>query len=315
MDDYQRFVGIDVAKESLDVFVHPDKEAFSVAYDRSGLKQLLDRLPAAGTCLVIVEATGGYQCRLVAELVDAGYHVAVANPRQVRDFAKGHGILAKTDSIDAAVIAHFGRQVRPRVLEKPRPKQRELEQLVTRRRQLIALRTAEKNRLETLTVASVRQSIQQVIDLLNEQLKQIEQEILHHIESDDDWKSKAGLLDSVPGIGAVTIASLLAELPELGSLNRQEVAALVGVAPFNRDSGAFRGRRTIWGGRADVRNTLYMATLSAKRFNPVIQSFAERLQQAGKPFKVVMVACMRKLLVILNTMLKTNTPWRVQPQT
>jgi transposase len=315
MDGYQTFVGIDIAKRSLDVSVGTDSKPFTLNHDRDGIHQLLARLPDAGSCLVVVESTGGYQRCLVAELVDAGHHVAVANPRQVRDFAKGHGILAKTDAIDAAVIARFGQQVRPRVIQKSHQQQAELEQLVTRRRQLVELRTAEKNRLETITVKSVHQSIQRVVDLLNKQIEKIEKEILDAIQSDNDWNDKAKLLGSVPGIGPVTIASLLAELPELGLLNRQEMAALVGVAPFNRDSGQFRGRRTIWGGRADVRSALYMAALTARRCNPLIRAFARRLEDAGKPFKVVITACMRKLLVILNTMVKTNTPWRLQSQT
>lgn len=315
MDGDQAFVGIDVAKKTLDVCLQPDAKPFTLDYDRDGLDQLLGQLPAPGTCLIVVESTGGYHRRLVAELVGTGHHVAVANPRQVRDFAKGHGILAKTDRIDASVIARFGQQVRPRIVEPSHQKQAELEQLVTRRRQLIDLRTAEKNRLETTTVGSVRQSVQSVIDLLNKQIERIEQDILKHIESDDDWKHKSQLLTSVPGVGATTSAALLAELPELGKLNRQEIAALVGVAPFNRDSGQFRGRRMIWGGRADVRSALYMACLSAMRFNPTIKQFAQRLKTAGKPFKVVITACMRKLLVILNTMVKTNTPWKMQPET
>lgn len=315
MDGYLAFVGIDVSKKSLDVCLQPDSKPFTLDYDRGGLAKLLRKLPAPETCLIVVESTGGYHRRLVAELVGAGHHVAVANPRQVRDFAKGHGILAKTDRIDAAVIARFGQQVRPRIVEPSHQKQAELEQLVTRRRQLIDLRTAEKNRLETTTVKSVRKSVQSVIDLLNKQVEKIEKDILEHIEADDDWKDKSQLLSSVPGVGPATSAVLLAELPELGKLNRQEIAALVGVAPFNRDSGQFRGRRTIWGGRADVRSALYMASLAAMRFNPPIQQFANRLKTAGKPFKVVITACMRKLLVILNTMIKTNTAWRLQPQT
>lgn len=315
MDGYHAFVGIDVAKRSLEVCIQPQGKPFMLDYDLQGLRQLLDQLPEPGTCLVVVESTGGYHRRLVAELVDAGHHAAVANPRQVRDFAKGHGILAKTDRIDAVVIARFAQQVRPRVVPPSHEKQAELQQLVTRRRQLVALRTAEKNRLETTTVPSVRKSIRRVLDLLNKQIEKIEKEILDSLESDHDWKGKADLLRSVPGVGPATIASLLAELPELGLLNRQEVAALVGVAPFNRDSGQFRGRRMIWGGRADVRSTLYMAALSARRCNPVIRNFARRLEEAGKPLKVVLVACMRKLLVILNTLVKNQLPWSVPSQT
>lgn len=196
-----------------------------------------------------------------------------------------------------------------------RSEQDDLKQLVTRRRQLVELRTAEKNHLETTTVKSVRQSVQRVVDLLNKQIERIEKDILAHIESHDHWSNKADLMGTFLGVGPATIASLVAELPELGLLNRQQVAALVGVAPHPNDSGPKRGPRKISGGRAAVRSTLYMATLSAKRWNPVIREFAKRLEAAGKPFKVVMTACMRKVLVILNTMIKNNTPWRPQLQT
>jgi len=310
MDDtITHFVGIDVAKQSFDVCVFPEEKRLSLSYDEGGLRQLRRQLPKEGTCLIVIEATGGYQRRLVAELAEAGHRVAVVNPRQVRDFARGLGVLAKTDRIDAAVIARFGQHVRPRTVEKTPEKQAELEQIVVRRRQLVDLRTAESNRLETISVKSVQKSIQQVVNLLNKQIERIEKDILALLESDDDWKDKRKLLDSVPGIGPVTIASLLAELPELGFLNRQEIAALVGLAPFNRDSGRFRGKRSIWGGRASVRSVLYMAALSARRCNPIIRQFAKRLEAEGKLFKVVITACMRKLLVILNTMVKNNTHW------
>lgn len=317
--EYQAFVGIDVAKKALDVCVEPERRAFTCDADPAGIKHLLAQLPTPGTCLVVVESTGSYHRRLVAELVAelvaAGHHVAIANPRQVRDFAKGHGILAKTDRLDAAVLAHFGRQVRPRIVRPAHAKQADLEALVTRRRQLVALRTAEKNRLEGPLPKTVHKSIQQVIDLLTKQVERIEKDILRHIESDDDWNAKAKLLSSVPGVGPATIATLLAELPELGILNRQQIATLVGVAPICRDSGQTNGPRHIGGGRADVRTTLYMAALAARRCNPTIQRFAERLRAAGKAAKVVITACMRKpcmrkLLVILNTMVQTGTPWR-----
>ncbi len=303
------FVGIDIAKRSLDVCLLPEGKQLSLPYDTAGLKQLFSWLPEAGSCLIVVEATGGYQRRVVAQLADAGHRVAVVNPRQVRDFAKGLGILAKTDRLDAQVIARFGQQVRPRTLAKTHEKQEELAQLVTRRRQLIELRTAENNRMETLVSKPVRKSVQQVVDLLNKQIKRIEKEIVALLESDDDWKDKGEIIQSAPGIGPVTVATLLAELPELGFLNRQEISALVGLAPYNRDSGRFHGKRSIWGGRASVRSVLYMAALTARRCNPVIRSFAQRLEAQGKPFKVVITACMRKLLVILNTLVKTNSTW------
>lgn len=303
------FVGIDIAKRSLDVCILPEGKQLSLPYDTAGLKQLFSWLPDAGSCLIVVEATGGYQRRVVAQLADAGHWVAVVNPRQVRDFAKGLGILAKTDRLDAQVIARFGQHVRPRTLAKTHEKQDELAQLVTRRRQLIELRTAENNRMETLVSKPVRRSVQQVVDLLNKQIKRIEKEILALLESDDEWKDKGEIIQSTPGIGPVATATLLAELPELGLLNRQEISALAGLAPYNRDSGRFHGKRSIWGGRASVRSVLYMAALTARRCNPVIRSFAQRLEAQGKPYKVIMTACMRKLLVILNTLVKTNSPW------
>jgi len=303
------FVGIDVAKHSLDVCILGDGKPFSVPYDAGGLQQLLPRLPEIGTCLVTIEATGGYQRRVVAQLADVGHRVAVVNPRQVRDFAKGLGILAKTDRIDARVIALFGQHVRPRPMAEVHEKQEELQQLVTRRRQLVNLRTAEKNRMDTLSSKPVRKSVQQVIDLLNKQIKRIEKAIASLLDSDDDWTDKGNIIQSVPGVGPVAVASLLADLPELGLLNRQEISALVGLAPFNRDSGRHRGKRSIWGGRSSVRSVLYMAALTARRCNPTIGNFAARLEAEGKPFKVVLTACMRKLLVILNTLVKTNSHW------
>lgn len=302
-------VGIDVAKHSLDVAFLPQGEPLTLAYDADGLQQLKGQLSEPGTCLIVVEATGGYQRRLVAELCDQGHRVAVVNPRQVRDFARGLGILAKTDRIDAMVLARFGQHVQPRCLAPVPEKQAELQQLVSRRRQLVDLRTAEKNRLETISSQSVRKSIQQVINLLNKQIQRIENELAALLESNDDWSDKSQLLQSVPGLGPVAASTLLAELPELGQLNRQEVSALAGLAPFNRDSGRFQGRRSIWGGRASVRSVLYMAALAARRSNPLIRRFAQRLEAQGKPIKLVLTACMRKLLVILNTMLKQNTHW------
>ena len=306
------FVGIDVAKHSLDLCRLPDGRRDTFPNDPQGLTQLLRQLPAPEGCLIVVEATGGYERPLVAALLDAGYPTAVVNPRQVRDFAKALGILAKTDTIDAAVLARFAQQVRPRTTAKTPERQAELQQLVGRRRQLLELRTAETHRLEGTTVKSVRKSIAQVVALLNKQIAALERDLLALIESDDDWKDKGNLLGSVPGVGPITVAALLAELPELGRLNRQQIAALAGLAPFNRDSGRFRGQRTICGGRATVRSALDMAALTARTHNPVIRQFAQRLQAAGKPFKLVITACMRKLLVILNTMLHTGTHWNPQ---
>lgn len=304
-------VGVDIAKDSFDAYFSDTEKWLTTTNDQTGFRQLLGELPAAGSCLVVVEATGGYQRELVAELIAAGHPVAVVNPRQVRDFARGLGILAKTDRIDARVIARFGQQAQPRPTKKLSKNQEELQQLAVRRRQLIDLRTAEKNRLPLARSQSVIQSIRDTIKQLQETIQQIEKEINGLVESDDQLQSQATLMQSVPGIGAITAASLLAELPELGQLNRQEIAALAGLAPFNRDSGKFQGRRSIWGGRAAVRKALYMAALTARRCNPVIRAFALRLEAAGKPFKVVITACMRKLLVILNTIVKNNTNWKL----
>ena len=302
-------VGIDVAKDSLDVCLLPTEHHFTVTNDGDGFTQLVNELPAAGTCLVVLEATGGYQRRVVAALVAAGHAVAVVNPRQVRDFARGLGILAKTDRLDARVIARFGEQAQPRPVEISSEKQAELQELVTRRRQLVELRTAEKNRLETATAKTVRNNIRHHVEQLDKQILQLEEAIGEAVRSDPQLASRATLLKTVPGVGAVTVSNLLVDLPELGRLNRQQIAALVGLAPFNRDSGKFHGRRAIWGGRAAVRSVLYMAALTARRSNPIIRAFAQRLEATGKPFKVVLTACMRKLLVILNTMVQRNLPW------
>jgi transposase len=309
---FDAYVGIDVAKNSLDVCLLTDSKRFTTTNDSQGFGQLLEALPTPGSCLVVLEATGGYQRAIVAELVAAGHRVAVVNPRQVRDFARGLGILAKTDRLDAEVIARFGQQAQPRSLEKTSDLQQELQQLVTRRRQLIDLRTAETNRLEAATTKSVIKSLRSMIEQLQKKIRQVEKEITKLVESDEQLLCQAALIESVPGVGAITAATLIAELPELGRLNRQEIAALAGLAPFNRDSGKFHGRRSIWGGRAAVRSVLYMAALTARRCNPVIQAFAKRLEQAGKPFRVILTACMRKLLVILNTIVKNNSAWNHQ---
>jgi len=310
--DCESFVGIDVAKDHLDVALLPAGKKFPVPRNRQGYQELLRQLPAAGTCLIILEATGGYEREVVAELLSQGHHVAVVNPRQVRDYARALGILAKTDEIDARVLARFGEQVKPRCILASVPQLAELQQLVDRRRQLLDLRTAETNRLEQCTSKTARKSIQQVLKTLDKQVATIEAEISRLVASNDDWKRKAEILISVPGVGDTTAAALLADLPELGELNRCQIAALVGLAPFNHDSGKLKGQRAIWGGRSAVRSSLYMAALSAMRCNPAVKEFAHRLAQKGKKFKVRITACMRKLLVVLNTLLKNNTPWSLQ---
>jgi transposase len=306
------FVGIDVAKDHFDFTWLPQGSFRTLPYNPKGLRQLLDCLRRQDPCLVVVEATGGYERRLIATLVDAGFAVALVNPRQVRDYARGIGRLAKTDRIDAAVLARFAQEVQPHPLAKTPEKRRELDELVGRRRQLLELQTAESNRRETTTGKMTRQSIDRVLQVLADQIERVDAAIAALIESDDDWRQRQQLLRSVPGVGPVTSATLIAELPELGELNRQEIAALVGVAPFNHDSGKLRGQRRIYGGRASVRQCLYMAALTAQRCNPALRRFAERLRNAGKRFKVVITACMRKLLVLLNEIVKTQIPWTPQ---
>lgn len=304
------FVGIDIAKDSLDVAIAPAHTTTSFANDSAGLVRLLAHLPAPETCFITLEATGGYERLVVAELTRAGHVVALVNPRQVRDFAKALGNKAKTDALDAHVLALFGEKIQPRVVAKNHERLEELKQLVTRREQLVSLRTAEKNRLETVTLKSVRKSINQVLKTLDAQVAELETLIAQLVRDDDELSDQGRIISSVPGVGAITTATLLAELPELGRLNRQEISALAGVAPFNKDSGKHQGKRAISGGRLAVRRVLYMAAITARRCNTHIAAFAKRLEQAGKPFKVVITACMRKLLVILNTLAKTKSPWR-----
>jgi transposase len=303
------FVGIDVSKKNLDVCLLPQKNAFSSSYEAESLADLVEKLRSVQPRLIVVEATGGFERPLVAALLEAGLPVALVNPRQVRDFAKALGRLAKTDRLDAELLALFAQLTQPRILEKAPEKQAELDHLVTRRRQLVDMRTAESNRLEMVPAKFSTQAIRKHLQFLDKHIKATEAEIAKLLQSDDDWKARAELLGSVPGVGAVTAATLIADLPELGRLNRQEITSLVGLAPFNRDSAKFKGKRSIWGGRGTVRSVLYMAALTARNFNPVIRAFAKRLQAAGKPFKVMMTACMRKLLVILNTLAKNNSRW------
>ena len=312
MDDSLFFVGVDVCKPSLDCHVLPQKESFTVDNSVAGRARLLQRLPDPARTLVVVEATGGYERPVAADLAAAGFKVAVVNPRRVRDFAKAIGVEAKTDRLDAAVIADFAERVGPPPTPIASPNHEELQQLVGRRRQLLDLKTVETNRLEHASAKAAQKSIRKLLDLIERQVAAIEKAVAALLESDDDWRGKADLLQTTPGLGPVTAATLLADLPELGRLNRQEIAALVGVAPFNRDSGGFKGARSIRGGRASVRNVLYMAALSAIRCNDAIKAFAARLKAAGKPPKVVITACVRKLLVALNSMLKHNTPWRLE---
>jgi transposase len=308
-----RFVGIDVSKEKLDVFVSPDGEVNCFENKREGTGKLVAWLTGLQPSLIVLEATGGYERVALFAIQDADLPVALVNPRQVRDFAKGTGQLAKTDRIDAIVLAEFARLVAPAPSEKTSEKQRELEGLVVRRRQLVNLLVAEQNRSQQSHDWFIQKTLKKVIHALQRQIEAVEDRIAKLLQNDDQWKAKLDILLSTPGVGPATSMTLLAELPELGKLNRQEIAALAGVAPYPNDSGPKRGQRSVWGGRRSLRCVLYMAALTARRHNPAIKAFAVRLRAAGKSFKAIQIACVRKLLVILNTMLKNNTPWRVQP--
>jgi transposase len=313
MDETTFILGVDVSKGTLDCHLLPPAESFSVENTPCGRAQLLARLADKPQVRVVLEATGAYERPLVADLAAAKIAVAVVNARCVRDFAKALGVLAKTDRIDAAVIARFGQQVDPPPTAVASAKHQELQELVARRRQLLEMQTAELNHREHASAKAARQSIANVLDSLKGQIAALEKAIAKLVESDDEWRGKAELLQSTPGVGKVTAATLVADLPELGRLNRQEIAALVGLAPFNHDSGAFRGARAIRGGRIEVRNVLYMATVAALRCSAAIKAFYVHLKAAGKASKVALTACMRKLLVALNSMVKTQTPWRSPP--
>jgi transposase len=305
-------IGIDVAKATLDIHVLPSGQTQTLPNTKTGFEQLQQALPDPVTCLIVLEATGGFEREVVADLTDAGYRVAVINPKRARDFAKALGLLAKTDRIDAHVLARYAEKVQPAPVEKTPEKQGEIQQLVARRRQLIDLRTQESNRWGTTQAKAARKSIQAVINTLEAEIRGIEKVIEALLESDDDWQNKMQLIQSVPGLGDVTATTLIADVPEIGKLNRQQISALIGLAPFNRDSGASKGKRCISGGRKSVRCVLYMAAMAARRCNPVIRAFADRLAQHGKPFKVIITACMRKLLVILNSIVKSGRPWMTQ---
>jgi transposase len=305
----QVFVGIDIAKEHVDVHIRPSSETFVVTRDGEGLASLIERLAQIRPALVVLEATGGFEVTVAAALASAGLPLAVVNPRQIRDFARSTGKLAKTDALDAAAIAHFAEAIHP----EPRPlaeaKAQELGELVARRRQVIEMMVAERNRARLLQSARVRKRIDRHLTALQKELTEIETDLDQSIRNTPLWRENEDLLKSVPGIGNATARSLLADLPELGSLSRKQIAALAGVAPLNRDSGTWRGKRMISGGRAAVRASLYMAALVASRHNPVIAVFYRRLRSLGKPPKLALTACMRKLLVILNAMLRDRRPW------
>lgn len=303
-----KFAGIDVSKAALDLDCLPHRAPRQFGNDEEGIAALVELLKGSGVERIVLEATGGYETNLAAALAAAGLPVVVINPKRVRDFAKASGVFAKTDRIDAHVLARFGEMIAPPVRALPDEAQRELTELLDRRMQLVVMRAQEKARLTTVLPVA-RRDIKEHIAWLDKRITKFEGDLSQRLRNSEVWKEKVELLDSVPGVGKVTIFTLLARLPELGRLNRGQVAALVGVAPFNDDSGKRRGQRFIQGGRCDVRCVLYMAALTAKRHNPAIKQFFERLIAAGKPFKVAMTACMRKLLTIINVIMKTQQPW------
>jgi transposase len=304
-----RFAGVDVAKARLDVRIVPGEKYFMERNDEAGTRRVASRLKRLGVQLTVLEATGGYECRLASELELAGLPAAVVNPRNTRDFARSQGLLAKTDKLDAGVLAMYAERMKP---EPTRPKSREeleYSSLVSRRRQLVLDRAREKTRLEKTIFEWERESVAAHIKWLDEQITQIEGKISERIKQDSEMNKRNRLLRSVPGVGPVASATLMASLPELGGLGRNQISALAGLAPLNNDSGNRRGRRSVWGGRSDVRCALYMAAVAAIVCNPVIKVFYDRLRGSGKGGKVAVTACARKLLVILNAMVRDGSAW------
>ena len=311
-DSVGSVVGIDISKDRCDVACLPEAVDVpcSLGNETRGHAALVARLKEIAPRLIVLESTGGLHRLLVAALAAASLPVVVVNPRQVRDFARALGVLAKTDAIDAMVLARFGEKMNPEIRPLPDAESSALTDLLARRHQLVELRTAESNRLGQATAPRIKACIRAVLATIEKQLASIDEDLDDRIKHSPVWKEKEDLLTSVPGVGPLTARTFLACLPELGTISRQAIAALVGVAPFNRDSGSMRGRRTIWGGRATVRSALYMATLVASRYNPIIKVSYAKLLAAGKPKKLALVACMRKLLTVLNAMLRNRTPWR-----
>lgn len=305
----ETFIGIDVSKAHLDIAVHAPASSWQVDNSDLGIATLVTQLQAQQPSLIVLEATGGFELVLVAELAAAKLPVVVTNPRRVRNFARASGQLAKTDKLDAQLLAHFAAALRPELRSLPTVQEEHLTALLTRRRQIVDMLTVEKNRLHTVR-ATLRTDIEEHLTWLREKLAKLDAEIDDFVQASPLWSDKDALLQSAPGIGRVTASTLVALLPELGHLNRQEIAALVGLAPLNRDSGKKRGTRRIFGGRGAVRSVLYMATLSAVKHNPVLQQFYAQLLARGKAKKVALTACMRKLLVVLNAMLRSNQPWQ-----
>jgi transposase len=311
----QVYVGIDVAEEQLAIHVLPSGTFFLSATDPKSLKALVNKLAKLNPCLILLEATGGVERPIVAALLQGNLPVRVINPRQVRDFARANGMLAKNDRLDAHVLACFAQTIKPQLRELPCVDQQRLKDLTMRRQQLIDIRTAEHHRLRRAYDTSVRQNCNELIAWINNSLDDLDAEVDQIIAAHSDWTAQSDLLQSVPGVGKNLARTLLASLPELGRLNRRELASLTGVAPIPHDSGKMKGRRSIWGGRKPIRKALYMSAVSAVRCNPVLRTFYQRLRMAGKPAKVALVAVMRKLLTILNTMMRNKTSWlQIAPQ-
>jgi transposase len=307
------YVGIDVSKDRLDVAVHPTGEAFAVARDTAGIDALAERLAAPGIAMVALEATGGYETVVAASLTAAGLPVVVVNPAQVRAFAQAIGKRAKTDLIDAAVIARFVAMTRPQLRPLPDAATQHLADLVSRRRQIIAMMVAERQRLARVTAPRLRRSIERLLAALQRELSELDAEIDQDVRGSPAWRAKEDLLASVPGVGPVIARTLIAELPELGQVDRHAIAALAGLAPWTRQSGQWKGRSFIGGGRASVRTALFMGALTAARHNPVLKAFRQALLDRGKPPKVALIAVARKLLTILNAIIRSGEPWRANP--
>ncbi len=312
MSTSECYVGIDVSQDHLDYAVCGSGQPGQVTNDPAGITALLQTLQSLAPAAIVLEATGGLEIPVCAALAEAGLPTAVVNPRQVRDFAKATGELAKTDRIDAAILAHFAEAIHPRVQPLPDADTQRLRAVLVRRQQILEMLVAEENRLAR-THPEVRARVQTHLTWLQQELDDLNRDLQNQIRHSPVWREQDQLLRSVPGVGRILSTTLLLHVPELGHMNRKQIAALVGVAPLNNDSGRHRGRRTIWGGRAQVRAVLYMAALSATRCNPVIRPFFLRLTEAGKPFKVVLTACMRKLLTILNAMMQSHTLWSPRP--
>lgn len=309
MESTDVFVGIDVSMDWLDVSVLPFGDEYRISYGRAEVSELVKRMSDLRPIRIILEATGGYEVEIAAALSDAGLPVCVINPRQSRDFAKATGELAKTDRVDARVLAEFGRALRPPVRPLPDADARQLRETMDRRGQILETLLAERNRLQRTESKTVKASLRSHIRHLERQLEKMEEALADQIKASPAWQEDVNLLTSVPGVGQLTAANLTIMLPEIGTMGRKQIAKLVGVAPLSRDSGSRRGSRSIWGGRAQVRRMLYMPTLVATHHNPVISAFYDRLVERGKPKKVAIVACMRKLLIITNAMIRDRTTW------